>query len=162
MKRIEKTYDIFLISPNEYITIKKLNSLGIFKEDIEKYKTQITELKETITSINMASLMKRIKEAEGKDVIIYLAKNLDEIQKRALINEGVLTFNGIIMVMDDVDGPASYVAGKKEGSGGLSLKEFKEKLMSDFGAKGVGSDIMIQGRIPLDKEVKEKLMADYM
>lgn len=37
MKKIEKTFDIFLISNEEYITIKKLNSLGIFKEDIVQF-----------------------------------------------------------------------------------------------------------------------------
>ena len=37
MKKIEKTFDIFLISNDEYITIKKLNSLGIFKEDIVQF-----------------------------------------------------------------------------------------------------------------------------
>lgn len=155
---------------NKAMEIVKLTSLpkekmdeGVvkFKETNEKYKAQINELKETITSMNMTSLKRVIKESEGKDAIIYLGKNLDEIQKRTLINEGVLKYDGIIMVVDDTDGPASYVAGKREGTGGLSLKEFKERLVQKFGAKGGGSDIMIQGRIALDKETQEKLMAEY-
>ena len=36
-RRVEKSLDIFLISNEEYITIKKLNSLGIEKEDIIRF-----------------------------------------------------------------------------------------------------------------------------
>lgn len=43
MKRIEKTLDIFLISNNEYITIKKLRTLGINKEDIINFCEKVKE-----------------------------------------------------------------------------------------------------------------------
>lgn len=36
-KKFEKSYDIFLISKDEYITIKKLNELGITKENVELF-----------------------------------------------------------------------------------------------------------------------------
>jgi alanyl-tRNA synthetase len=163
----KRAVDDYALLHNKAMVIVKLTSLpkekmdeGVvkFKEDIDKYRTQINELKETITAINMVSLKERIAGNPDAGVIVYPAKSLDEIQKRALINEGVLKFEGIIMVVDDVnEGNASFIAGRRADATGLSLKDFKEKLMSEFGAKGGGSDVMIQGRIQINKEIKDRL-----
>ncbi len=164
-KRAVEDYELL---HNKAMEIVKLTSLpkekideGVvkFMEINDKYKNQIAKLKETITEMNMASLKKRIQDNPKAQVIVYMARSLDEIQKRTLINEGVLGFDGIIMVMDDVEeGNASFIAGRRGDANGLSLKDFKEKIMSEFGAKGGGSDVMIQGRISVSKEIKGKLL----
>ena len=165
--RAVKDYELL---HNKAMEIVKLTSLpkermdeGVFRfiETNEKYKNQISELKETITAINMVSLKALIEEKKDKEVIIYPAKNLDEIQKRNLINEGVLNYDGIIMIMDDAEGNSSFIAGKRAGTGGLNLKDFKDRLSQEYGAKGGGSDIMIQGRINMNMEVKTRLSLEY-
>ena len=43
IKRVERSLDIFLISNEEYITIKKLNELGITKEDISAFCEEVVD-----------------------------------------------------------------------------------------------------------------------
>ena len=98
IKRVERNLDIFLISNDEYITIRKLNSLGIEKEDIIKFCEDV-ELKfkdsDYFTLVNVRDLLEINKLDDfGFDDIFFdnIIGNIDNISYIRISNNRVYSF----------------------------------------------------------------------
>ena len=95
MKKIEKTYDIFLISSDEYITIRKLKELGVEKEDIVEFCNEVKD-KNYFTLSNVKSMININKLDDfGFDDIFFenIIGNIDEVTYIKFSSNKIFSFN---------------------------------------------------------------------
>lgn len=99
MKKIEKTYDIFLISSDEYITIRKLKELGVEKEDIVEFCNEVKDTfkdKNYFTLSNVKSMININKLDDfGFDDIFFenIIGNIDEVTYIKFSSNKIFSFN---------------------------------------------------------------------
>ena len=108
IKRVEKNYDIVSISDKEFITIKKLKSLGINKELINKFCNDVYECFKNITYFSVHNVKDIIDnswiEDSGFDDIFYecLIETIDNIKYLRINNNKIYSFNDDNVEVEDI------------------------------------------------------------
>lgn len=98
IKRVERSLDIFLISNEEYITIKKLNSLGITKKDIVSFCENVKEKfkdVEYFTLSNIRDLLEinKLDDYGFDDIFLEnIIGNIDDITYAKFSNNKIFSF----------------------------------------------------------------------
>ena len=98
MKKIEKKLDIFLISKDEYITISKLNELGITKSDIEFFISLVLNNFRGIKCFNLYNVFQTIPINRlydfGFDDIFFenIIQNISGIYEIKVFNNNFFSF----------------------------------------------------------------------
>ena len=103
--------------------------------------------------LNQASKKAAVAEAKAIDIsgenICYFADNADIETLRLIVNTLSPKVSGIAIALSGADSSGYiFVAG----SASKDMREIAASLRRDLNAKGGGSNIMIQGNIPADKE----------
>lgn len=133
MKRIEKNLDIFLISNDEYITIKKLNELGITKKDVSIFCNQVYERfknEEYFTVSNVKDLIDINKLDDfGFDDIFFenIIGNIDNIQYLKFSNNKLYSF--LYAVIDS----KKFVLDCIGGRAAISIDELQYEIEDKYG-----------------------------
>lgn len=115
-----------------------------------------TTLKKEVANL-FTEKVKRLTES-GKDRILFVMKDADEAQIRGIINATVKDYDGIVIGLrgNDKEG-YRYVCGRREANEEYSLKTLAAELKDNFGGRGGGSEVMIQGSL----EAKEETIRKY-
>ena len=108
IKRVEKNYDIVLISDREFITYKKLSELGINKEMINKFCNDVYTSFENITYFTIYNIKDMIDiswiEDNGFDDIFYecLVETIDNIKFLRINNQKIYSFIDDNVEVEDI------------------------------------------------------------
>lgn len=120
---------------------------------------EINNLKKEITRIYLNDIFSN-PEYENKKYIVCFAPSFDEVMARSLINETVgKKVCALTVCFDDKKDSFRFVTGKSEALD-ISLKDVAVRMRNDLSGRGGGSDKMIQGSIPADRESIIRFFAD--
>lgn len=133
MKKFEKNLDIFLISKNEYITIKKLNKLNITKKDIEYL---IEKIKSTFKDVQYFSVQNVYENIElgkieecGFDDVFYnsIIKNIDEVKYSRVAGGYIFS-----LTKEQFD-VSKFIEDCVNGRNGVSIDDLLEEIQEKYG-----------------------------
>ena len=108
IKRVEKNYDILLISDKEFITYKKLNELGINKEIINKFCNDVFTSFRNINYFTIYNIKNTIDtgwiEENGFDDIFYecLVETIDNVKFLRINNQKIYSFIDDNIEVEDI------------------------------------------------------------
>ena len=108
IKRVEKNYDVILISDKEFITYKKLSELGINKEMINKFCNDVFTSFKNINYFTIYNIKKMIDTAwiedNGFDDIFYecLVETIDNINCLRINNQKIYSFIDDNVEVEDI------------------------------------------------------------
>lgn len=108
IKRVEKSYDIVSISDKEFITISKLNKLGIYKEQINKFCNDVYESFKNSNYFSVYNVKNMIDDSwiedNGFDDIFYecLVETIDGINYLRINNQKLYSFTDNQIDVDDI------------------------------------------------------------
>lgn len=128
----------------------------------EQLKTQqenILSLKKQITDMHLEKLRDSIVNDRSEGAKLIFDANLDDVQMRTLINEGVKIAPGIVagFLGEDETG-YRYIIGKNEAATEHDLRTLAAELNKALNGRGGGSDKMIQGNVAAKRQEIEKFM----
>lgn len=109
IKKVEKNYDIISISDKEFITYKKLHELGITKEIINKFCTDVFEGFESVNYFTIYNVKKMIDTSwiddNGFDDIFYecLIETIENVKLLRINNQKLYSFISNIEVEDIIN-----------------------------------------------------------
>lgn len=127
-----------------------------FTEAFEKKNANLMKLKERISSLQTKLLELQITELDPDDPDVTLfVDGLDEVKKREILNGLVTERTGFCSVFDgnDTVGYSFIIA-----SSALDCNIPVRKLREQFGAKGGGKSIMVQGHVNAPAESIRELI----
>ncbi|MBE6017379.1 MAG: alanyl-tRNA editing protein [Lachnospiraceae bacterium] len=127
-----------------------------FTEAFEKKNVNLMKLKERLFSLQTKLLELQITELDPDDPDVTLfVDGLDEVKKREILNGLVTERDGFCSVFDgnDTDGYSFIIA-----SSALDCNIPVRKLREQFGAKGGGKSIMVQGHVNAPAESIRELI----
>lgn len=108
IKRVEKNYDIILISDKEFITYKKLSELGINKEIISKFCVDVYSIFKNISYFTVYNIKSMVDtswiEDNGFDDIFYecLVETIDNIKYLRINNQKIYSFIDDNVEVEDI------------------------------------------------------------
>lgn len=132
MKRIEKNFDMIFISNKEYITIKKLNELGIFKDDILNFCYSVKENfcdEEyfTLNNIREKIIIEKLDDFGFNDIFLEsIISNIDGVYTLKISGSRVFSMKNDINVKN-------FVLDMIGGRTGVLLDELKDEIFDKFG-----------------------------
>ena len=132
MKKLEQHYDIFLISNNEYITIRKLHQLGLEKQDIENICTQIKEEFNYESYFTLGNVRENISleklEKFGFDDIFYenIIGNIADVSSIRICNQKVYSF-----LMKKISAK-QFVLDVIKNKYSMSLDEIQQEILNKY------------------------------
>lgn len=132
-KRVEKSFDIFLISNDEYITIKKMNSLGVNKEDISKFCSQVRNrfINEDYFTLNNVRDLIEIDKLDdfGFDDIFLenIISNIDNLFCTQFSNNKIFSF--LYSTFDSKKFVVDTIAGRES----ILVDDLQEEFMEKYG-----------------------------
>lgn len=113
----------------------------------EQHET-ILRLKKEITSFYVNGLHEDARNGNLPEYKIVFAADLDEVQMRTLVNEGVTLFTGIVGVfMGSDEAGYRYILGKNASNAEMDLKAFTVAMNQQLSGRGGGSPVMVQGSV---------------
>lgn len=133
IKRVERSLDIFLISNEEYITIKKLNSLGITKKDIVDFCENVKEKFKDIEYFTLANIRDLLEIGKlddyGFDDIFLenIIGNIDNITYVKFSNNKIFSF-----VNESIDSK-KFVLDSIGNRISIFVDELQNELMEHYG-----------------------------
>lgn len=110
----------------------------------------ITVLKKQITSLYIEKLREGVERNPDKKAELIFDSGLDDVQMRALLNEGVAMIPGIVAGFMGTDEEGyRYIMAKNESVGeeGPNLRDLARMMNEMLGGRGGGSPKMIQGSV---------------
>ena len=132
-KRVEKSFDIFLISNDEYITIKKMNELGVTKEDVMKFCNQVRDkfINEDYFSLNNVRDLIEIDKLDdfGFDDIFLenIISNIDNLFCTKFSNNKIFSF--LYPTFDSKKFVVDTIAGRES----IFVDDLQEEFMDKYG-----------------------------
>ena len=108
IKKVEKNYDIFLISDKEFITYKKLSELGITKEMINKFCSDVFSSFKNVNYFTIYNIKNMIDtfwiEDNGFDDVFYecLVETIDKIKFLRINNQKIYSFIDDNVQIEDI------------------------------------------------------------
>lgn len=131
-------------------------------EQLKSQQETITNLKKQITDLYMGSLKETIEKNAGSRIICFFAGELDEVQLRTLVNEGVAAASGAVAGFVGKDGESyRYIIGKSENEPELHLCEMTKEMNAALGGRGGGSEKMVQGSVSANRKEIEAFFTNY-
>ncbi len=120
----------------------------------------ITALKKQITALYVEKL--RAAAGTSSDMELIFEENLDDIQLRSLINEGVTLLPGVVagFLGKDEEG-YRYIIGKAETAEKPDLRQLAKDMNVALNGRGGGSVKMIQGSVNAKKKEIEGYLKAY-
>ncbi len=110
----------------------------------------ITALKKQITALYIEKLRESVAREPDKKAELFFDENLDEVQMRTLLNEGVALIPGIVggFMGNDADG-YRYIIAKNEAADEemVQLRDLARLMNESLNGRGGGSPKMIQGSV---------------
>ncbi|MBE5886970.1 MAG: alanyl-tRNA editing protein [Lachnospiraceae bacterium] len=117
-------------------------------EQLKSQQETITLLKKQITDLHIDKLHASVKNSGTSRVELIFAEALDEVQMRALINEGVTIASGIVAGFMGKDGEGyRYIISKNETVIEPDLRLLAKEMNEALNGRGGGSIKMIQGSV---------------
>lgn len=128
-------------------------------EQLKSQQETIMFLKKQITALHMDKLHASVKNSGISRVEFIFDEALDEVQMRALINEGVTIASGIVAGFIGKDGKGyRYIIGKNETATEPDLRTLAKEMNEALNGRGGGSVKMIQGSVSANRaEIEEYL-----
>jgi hypothetical protein len=108
IKRVEKSYDIVSVSDKEFITISKLNKLGIYKEQINKFCDDVYESFKNSNYFSIYNVKNMVDDSwiedKGFDDIFYecLIETIDGVNYLRINNQKLYSFTYNQIEVDDI------------------------------------------------------------
>jgi len=130
----------------------------VFLEKSKALHEENKELKKRLTEFYVQNLKARIAGAKeaGKNLVVMIFPEADEVQSREMINACVREYDGIIGIFRKNDaGSFNYVFGRLNASEEKSLRNLAGEIKEALGGRGGGSEVMIQGSVTAsEKEIQ--------
>ncbi len=132
-KRVEKSFDIFLISNDEYITIKKMNELGVTKEDVMNFCNQVRDRfinEDYFTLNNVRDLIEIVKLDDfGFDDIFLenIISNIDDLFCTKFSNNKIFSF--LYPTFDSKKFVVDTIAGRES----IFVDDLQEEFVDKYG-----------------------------
>lgn len=131
-------------------------------EQLKSQQETIMTLKKQIINLYGVHIRETIKANSEAKVACFFAEELDEVQLRTLVNEGVTLASGGVAGFVGKDGESyRYIIGKNETASALNLRELAKELNAALGGRGGGSEKMIQGSVAANREEIEAFLRKY-
>lgn len=132
-KRVEKSFDIFLISNDEYITIKKMNSLGVTKEDVMNFCNQVRDRfinEEYFTLNNVRDLIEidKLDDFGFDDIFLEnIISNIDDLFCTKFSNNKIFSF--LYPTFDSKKFVVDTIAGRES----IFVDDLQEEFLDKYG-----------------------------
>ena len=122
----------------------------VFMEKSRAMHEENKELKKRLTGFYVLQLKSETAAAKetGKEMVVMIFPEADEVQSREMINTCVKEYDGIIGIFRKNEaGSFQYVFGRREAASDKSLRSLAGELKEALGGRGGGSEVMIQGSV---------------
>ena len=130
----------------------------VFMEKSRAMHEENKELKKRLTGFYVLQLKSETAAAKetGKEMVVMIFPEADEVQSREMINACVKEYDGIIGIFRKNDaGSFNYVFGRLNASEEKSLRNLAGEIKEALGCRGGGSEVMIQGSVTAsEKEIQ--------
>ncbi len=132
---------------------------GRVSEQLKERQETITMLKRQITTLYTDKMREMIKFQPDKKCHGIFGEELDDVQMRTLINEGVMIAPGLVAgFMGNDQAGYRYIIGKNETMTEPDLREFAKEMNTALNGRGGGSVKMIQGSVAAKREEIEAFL----